>query len=166
MYKGELYIRGYRPEDLEPWLNLMAKLCEMSSAWEAVYLEHPSFHPDFDFIAIENGQVIGALAGHRINTKPQSFWSAEILGVHPDHQNKGVAKALINQASSLIQKNGEQILLWTRCTKARNWYLKAGYREVDRRHLETIPITEGELHILKKEGTKGWPLWAFATPSL
>lgn len=156
-------IRLYQPEDREHWLDLMAELCAVSVAWEAIYLEHPRFHPSFDFIAEDDGRLVGALAGHLVESGQKPFWSSEILGVHPDHQGKGVAWALLEKAREELAEISEQLVLWTRCPESRAWYRKMGFPLVDQRYLERLELDGGELHVLKEEKSVGCPLWAFAT---
>ena len=161
MSEGECVIRPFRPDDREAWLELMADICVFSPAWEAVYLDRPPFNSEFDLVAEEKGVLVGALAGHLIQSKPKSFWSAEVLGVHPDHQKKGIGQSLLREASLRLKSGGDKMVLWTCCPMARDWYLKLGYPEIEGRSLEAYPIERGELHVLKPVSERGRALWAF-----
>jgi len=157
-----LIVRPYRPTDREAWLELMADLCVDSTAWEALYLEHPPFPPDFDLVAVKDGKIVGCLGGHLIHTDCKPFWSVEILGVHPEARKSGVGNALLKFATAKLRAHADRIVLWTRCREAGVWYLEHGYRLIDRRALATLPLADGELHALKSSDEDGCPLWAYA----
>ncbi len=66
---------------------------------------------------------------------PEHHFTLQIIAVHPEHQGKGVGRALMNQIDSLLQEDDRAsgIYLVTGDTRNREIYEKAGYRTLETR---------------------------------
>ena len=105
-----------------------------SDAWEALYIEKPNFSRQCDHLIIDAEEILGVISGHKVQTpEGQNVYSIEILAVHPEHQNKGLAKAMILELSYQLPKTS-LLTFWTRTTLAKAWYEHLNMSLIDQRH--------------------------------
>lgn len=134
-----------------------------SDAWEALYTEKPSFSSECDHIVIDDKEILGIISGHKIQTpENQNVYSIEILAVHPEHQNKGLAKAMIIELSHQLPK-ASLLTFWTRTTLAKAWYEHLGMSLIDQRYQFFKTPTPKQIWNLVKPATiQSANLWCFA----
>ncbi len=133
--------RSYRSGDETAWAEIMVSVGEFDTREEAlkeyrdVYLPHPEELACRSlFLVTEHGEPVGTLtnwwndsAGGR---EPSVHW----VGVRPDHQGRGLGKALVFEGlARMIALEGDRdffLHTQTWSHKAVNLYLAAGYRFV------------------------------------
>ena len=78
--------------------------------------QHEAFVPQLDFVAEENGKIIGSvmysesyLEDEKGNRK--TVLTMGPLCVHPDHQRKGVGKALLEHTFGLAKEMGYDVVI-------------------------------------------------------
>lgn len=142
-------IRTYRAEDEKAWLR-----CRLLAFFETAYFDDvarqkPAYrHPSLELVAISEGELVGLL-DIELEESPGSVCSLPPvakgrsrgganrggmiwhLAVHPDHRRRGIAGALLREATSHARQFGFHFLeAWTRDDGAtRAWYEAAGFRK-------------------------------------
>ena len=127
--------------------------------WELDYPRYKNFFSDVEtkslYLYKDNGKIVGSCTVLRENDPPYKTIDSWIKNkslvihrmlVHPDYQNKGIAKVFINNAIKLCkQGNYESIKTDTHLEnyKMRNFLKKNGFIELD--YLETIDRLAYEL---------------------
>ena len=127
--------------------------------WELDYPRYKNFFGDVEtkslYLYKDNGKIVGSCTVLRENDPPYKTIDSWIKNkslvihrmlVHPDYQNKGIAKVFINNAIKLCkQGNYESIKTDTHLEnyKMRNFLKKNGFIELD--YLETIDRLAYEL---------------------
>lgn len=139
----------------------MAEVQTHSNAWEALYLHRPNFHSDLDWVWVEDGAIIGILGGHRIDTNPH--WSVEILATHPQKRGRNLGLSMIREVQTRIETL--PMLFWTRCTKARAFYLKHGFPEVQSGKLQKISQHGGQEIRFVTSSSEGEAVWCYGLPA-
>jgi len=88
----------------------------------------------------------------------RAHWYVEIVGTHPRHRGKGVAKALMAEIGTLA--DGHRRECYLECSPGNvPYYEKFGYREVSRQAIpgtdnndddesNPFPLTEGTIHLM------------------
>ena len=92
-----------------------------SYGWEAIYTKKPEFSKDLDYCLFDSNQLIGIVAGHKIEAQSSSVYSIEILALEATYHKKGINASLLIEifksipAESLIQ-------FWTKDKNVRSYY--------------------------------------------
>lgn len=94
-------VRKMRTQDAEAILRINEKITGTphEAQWESKIIDHLSSHPLGCLVAEDGGDVVGFILGDIRGWEfaiPKSGW-IEIVGVDPEYQGKGVARALIEK---------------------------------------------------------------------
>jgi len=91
-------------------------------------LEQTDEHDLHCFVAVDNGQIVGAIFFSRLDFKNgiESFILAPVA-VHSDHQGKGIGQALINHGLSELKNTGVSVVL---TYGDPGFYHKVGFRPI------------------------------------
>lgn len=94
-------VRRMRTQDAEAVLRVNEKITGTphEAQWESKIIDHLSSHPLGCLVAEAEGMVVGFILGDIRGWEfaiPKSGW-IEIVGVDPEYQGKGVARALIEK---------------------------------------------------------------------
>jgi ribosomal protein S18 acetylase RimI-like enzyme len=94
-------VRRMRTQDAEAVLRINEKITGTphEAQWESKIIDHLSSHPLGCLVAEAEGKVVGFILGDIRGWEfaiPKSGW-IEIVGVDPQYQGKGVARALIEK---------------------------------------------------------------------
>jgi ribosomal protein S18 acetylase RimI-like enzyme len=120
-------IRDYRDTDSASWLECRLLSFFHTEYFDDVVTKRPRLDDAHYLVAVENGTVIGLmdleLAG--------DMATIDVLAVHPRHQRRGIASALLeNGVARLRAGNVRTLDAWTRGDHAANaWYQRAGFVE-------------------------------------
>lgn len=106
----------------------------MTVAWRTRTLRMPQYRPELDLVAVAPG---GRLAGFCVGWLAAERRTAQIepLGIDPDHQGQGLARALMLDLFGRFKAHGaEQALVETESSRspARHAYEAVGFRPVYR----------------------------------
>ncbi len=96
-----LTVRRMRVQDAEGVLRIDEKITGSphEAQWESKIIDHLGRNPLGCLVAEEEGRIVGFILGDIRGWEfgiPKSGW-IEIVGVDPEHQGKGVARALIEK---------------------------------------------------------------------
>ncbi len=72
---------------------------------------HPDYLPEFSFIAELDGEIVGMIMYTRSWLIDEEGSEKEIVSfgplcVHPDHQRKGIGRALLEHSTAILRKKG------------------------------------------------------------
>lgn len=76
---------------------------KMTTAWRMRTLEHPAYRPEIDLVVVGSDD---RPLGFCICWMRQKFAQIEPLGIHPEHQGKGLGRALERAALLVLRKQG------------------------------------------------------------
>jgi len=102
---------------------------KMTFDWRMRTLEHPAYRPELDLV-VENLEEIPV--GFCVCWLWKDFGQIEPLGVHPEHQGKGLGRALELAAYRILRKEGARIMLVDHVSlneKAMELSLQSGFRQ-------------------------------------
>jgi ribosomal protein S18 acetylase RimI-like enzyme len=105
-----------RTQDAEAVLRIDEKItgCPHEAQWEARIIDHVTGNPLGCLVAEADGKIVGFILGDIRGWEfgiPKSGW-IEIVGVDPEFQGKGVAKALIEKLNVYFKNhNVEKVRL-------------------------------------------------------
>lgn len=125
-----LTVREYRAEDEEAWLRLRVVSFLHTAYFDAVERCRPTLRlPGFGLVAGEGDELVGLLDV----TVLGSLATIDTIAVHPDHQRRGVATAMLTQALPRATAVGATVIdAWTRDDEpALRWYRARGFQESD-----------------------------------
>jgi ribosomal protein S18 acetylase RimI-like enzyme len=142
----ELTVRTYEDADERGWLICRVLSFLDSAFYDDVRREKERYdNPAVELVAERDGVIVG-LIDVECETEPGTIcedlpglggmiWH---LAVHPDHQRRGVATALLREAESRARARGVvRLEAWTRDDPpARAWYESAGF-----------DLVQGYLHV-------------------
>jgi GNAT superfamily N-acetyltransferase len=111
---GELRIRPYRPSDEESWLRCRVLSFLGSAYFDDVRQEKERYaRPAIELVAEDDGEVVGLIdveceeaPGTVCSERPGLGGMIWHLAVHPDHQRRGIATALLGEAERLGAERG------------------------------------------------------------
>lgn len=124
-------MRAYLPADETSWLRCRVLAFLGSSYYDDVETTKPDLDALVQLVAVvADGTVIGVLDASLDGASA----TLETIGVHPDHQCKGVAGRLLREAFSVLSSAGAtSITAWTRNDlPALAWYDAQGFVETFR----------------------------------
>lgn len=75
-----------------------------------------------------DGQVVGFVCAGRMTASGRTW--IMMIGVHPDHQQRGLARRLLAAAEGLLGSPSIYLTVREGNVRARTIYLRAGYRQV------------------------------------
>lgn len=130
MRQMSMKVRGRRPSDEEGWLRLKVVSFIHTSYFDSVDQAYPACSPpDFALVAEEGRDLLGLLDV----TIRGKLATIETVAVHPDHRRRGVATALLGEASPRALGAGATTIdAWTRDDEPTlRWYRARGFHESD-----------------------------------
>ena len=159
-------IRAYEPADEVGWLRCRVLAFLDTAFFDAVEREKEHYqHAAIELVADDDGEIVGLLD---LEVEPEPGVLAERpgrggmiwhLAVHPDHQRRGVAGALLEEAERRAREHGlERVEAWTRDdAHVRRWYEAHGFGLIDgylhvyleRDDLRVLDGNLGELRLVK-----------------
>ncbi|MCG8923668.1 N-acetyltransferase [Lentzea sp. CC55] len=130
-------IRSYEPEDEVPWLRCRVLGFLATSYHDDVWqVRHRT---DLELVAVVGDVVAGILDV----SVPGAEATIGTVVVHPDHQGRGIATALLDEAVPRLERCGVRTLdAWPREDRsALKWYAHNGFRE-EQHHLHVHATAE------------------------
>ncbi len=122
-------LRDYRDTDSASWLECRLLSFFRTDYYDDVVIERPRFDPADYLVAVENDTVVGLMDLELIEAEHKA--TIDVLAVHPRHQRRGIANALLENGLVRLRDRGVRTLdAWTRGDEAANaWYRSAGFVE-------------------------------------
>jgi ribosomal protein S18 acetylase RimI-like enzyme len=156
-------IRSYEEADEVGWVRCRALSFLGSAFYDDVLREKERYeHPSIELVADADGGIVGlldleyGLPPGVLAERPGAGGMIWSLAVHPDHQRRGIAAALLEEAERRARAEGlARVEAWTRDdAHVQRWYeshgfvLIAGYLHV---YLERDDLRQfdGELRLVK-----------------
>jgi ribosomal protein S18 acetylase RimI-like enzyme len=154
-------VRTYEASDEIGWVRCRVLSFLGSAFWDAVEREKEQYeHPAIELVAESDGGIVGLLdleCGTPALADPAGtggmIWH---IAVHPDHQRRGIAAALLDEAERRAREQGlARLEAWTRDdAHVQRWYEAHGFAPVDRYlHVylerEDLRQYDGELRLVK-----------------
>ncbi|WP_223290904.1 GNAT family N-acetyltransferase [Streptomyces avicenniae] len=129
--RGPWAVRAYLPADEPSWLR-----CRVLSFLGTPYYDNvlpakpPIAPPGFALVAVD---AAGTVAGIMDVTVEEALATIETVAVHPDHQHRGIGRALLAEARGRVRALGVGTLdAWTRdAPDTLRWYRAMGFAESD-----------------------------------
>lgn len=121
-------VRDYLPADEPSWLRCRVLGFLATNYYDDVW--QAKRRADLELVAVAGGEVAGLLDV----SVPGAEATIDNVVVHPDHQGRGIATALLEEAVRRLQRCGVTTLdAWTREDKAAlDWYARNGFEESSR----------------------------------
>ena len=133
-------IRSYEPADETGWLRCRVLSFLDTAFFDAVDREKERYErPAIELVAEEDGEIVGLLdleygfePGTVLAERPGRGGMVWHLAVHPDHQRRGIATALLVESERRAREHGvERIEAWTRDdAQAQTWYESHGFVKI------------------------------------
>lgn len=134
-------VRPYRLEDEAGWIRCRALSFLGSAYFDDVRREKEHYAcPSIELVADRDGEIVGLLdvecevePGAVCSLRPGLGGMIWHVAVHPDHQQRGIATALLREADRLAAEQGiERFEAWTRDDEhVRAWYESRGFDQID-----------------------------------
>jgi ribosomal protein S18 acetylase RimI-like enzyme len=141
-------IRDYEPEREQSWLRcrvlgFLATSCH-DDVWQAKH------RADLELVALDGDVVVGALDV----SVPGAEATVETVVVHPDHQRRGIATALLAEALRRLERCGVTTLdAWTRDDRPTlAWFARNGFAESSRYLQVYANADEAATAVIAKHG--------------
>jgi ribosomal protein S18 acetylase RimI-like enzyme len=146
-------VRPYRPEDEEGWLRCRVLSFLRSAYFDDVRREKERYErPAIEVVAEEGGAIVGLIdveceevAGTVCSDRAGLGGMIWHLAVHPEHQRRGIATALLREAERLAAERGlVRLEAWTRDDDhAQGWYESRGFERIDSYLHVYVELSEG-----------------------
>lgn len=124
-------VRPYLPTDETGWLRCRALAFLETAYFDDVRRAKPAIaDPGFELVAVDpDGEVLGVID---VEVEDEAA-TIETVAVHPDHQGRGVGRALLQEALDRLAAQGVTALdAWTRDDPGTlRWYRSNGFTEGD-----------------------------------
>lgn len=122
-------LRDYRDTDAASWLECRLLSFFRTEYFDDVVTERPRFDPADYLVAVEDDTVVGLMDLELFEADGKA--TIDVLAVHPRHQRRGIAQALLENGLARLRGRGIRTLdAWTRGDEAANaWYQSAGFVE-------------------------------------
>ena len=134
-------IRPYEPADETGWLRCRVLSFLDTAFFDAVEREKERYErPAIELVAEEAGAIVGLLdlehgfePGTVLADRPGPGGMIWHLAVHPDHQRRGIASALLDEAERRAREQGlARLEAWTRDdAHVQAWYESHGFVRID-----------------------------------
>jgi ribosomal protein S18 acetylase RimI-like enzyme len=146
-------VRPYAEADEVGWTRCRALSFLGSAYYDDVLTAKPRYDgPSIELVAEDDGIVVG-LVDVELEREPGTvcsdrpglggmIWS---IATHPDHQGRGVARALLEEARALAEREGvARFEAWTRDDEhVQRWYRAQGFELVESYAHVYVEIDEG-----------------------
>jgi ribosomal protein S18 acetylase RimI-like enzyme len=134
-------IRSYEPSDEVGWLRCRVLSFLDTAFFDAVEREKERYeHPAIELVAEEDGEIVGLLdleygfePGTVLADRSGAGGMIWHLAVHPDHQRRGIASALLAEVERRARANDlVRLEAWTRDdAHVQGWYQAHGFVQID-----------------------------------
>jgi ribosomal protein S18 acetylase RimI-like enzyme len=141
-------IRDYEPSDERSWLRCRVLGFLATNYYDDVWQARR--RADLELVALFDGEVVGLLDV----SVPGAAAAIDNVVVHPDHQGRGIATALLEQALRRLERCGVTTLdAWAREDKpALDWFARNGFEETSRYLHVHASADEADTAIIAKHG--------------
>ncbi|MET9633676.1 GNAT family N-acetyltransferase [Lentzea sp. NPDC006480] len=141
-------IRDYEPADEPAWLRCRVLGFLATNWYDDVW--QAKRRADLELVALDGGQVAGLLDV----SVPGADATIDNVVVHPDHQGRGIATALLEEALRRLSRCGVTTLdAWAREDKAAlSWCARNGFEEASRYLHVHASAAEADTAIIAKHG--------------
>jgi GNAT superfamily N-acetyltransferase len=146
-------VRAYRPADEEGWVRCRVLSFLGSAYFDDVRREKERYErPSIELVAEEDGEITGLIdveceqaPGTVCSDRPGLGGMIWHLAVHPDHQRRGIATALLGEAEQLAAEGGlVRLEAWTRDHgHVPAWYEARGFARIDSYLHVYVELSEG-----------------------
>ncbi len=128
----QLTIRRAQPADI-PQIVAVERIA-FNDPWdERTLRESLAFYPETFFVAKDNGEIAGFVAGGVEDTGEEVYGHIMNLAVAPEYRRRGIGQQLIHrleQEYAILGASGVQLEVRIGNTGAQEFYRRLGYREV------------------------------------
>jgi ribosomal protein S18 acetylase RimI-like enzyme len=131
-------IRPYEPADEIGWLRCRLLSFFDSAFFDSVEREKAHYErPAIELVAEDEGELVGLLdlecESDGLYDRPGRGGMIWHLATHPDHQRRGIASALLEEAERQAQERAlERLEAWTRDdAHVQRWYQHHGFTQID-----------------------------------
>jgi ribosomal protein S18 acetylase RimI-like enzyme len=131
-------VRSYEPTDEVGWVRCRVLSLLGSAFWDDVAREKETYErPAIELVAEKDGAIVWLLDVEcetpALSDRPGAGGMVWHLAVHPDHQRRGIASALLSEAELRAREHGlARLEAWTRDDDhVQRWYEAHDFALVD-----------------------------------
>ena len=127
-------LREYTPADEVSWLR-----CRVLSFLGTAYYDDvdrakpPIPAPGLELVAVDGSGAVVAIMDTAVDAGGTALATMDTVAVHPDHQHRGLGRALLRRTRAEVRERGARTLdAWTRDDPGTlAWYRAMGFTESD-----------------------------------